>query len=114
MMAASATTSSVRLLVALFHGQPGHPRLDDGPEPGALHRLAGRAAPAVLKCRPGYLDPVLLRGELGQLVIDQLPPALPLAGDETPDLGQREPDLTEEDDHPDVPDRRLGIPPPSR
>ena len=64
------------------------------------------------QCRPcsrggaGHLDTVLLGGQLGQLVLDHLPSALPLAGKEPPDLSQREPDLAEEEDHADVPDRR--------
>jgi hypothetical protein len=49
------------------------------PEPGAFHGLAGRALPAVLECGAGYLDSVLLLGQFGQLVIDDLPPGLPLA-----------------------------------
>ena len=68
----------------------------------------------MLECGPGHLDTVLLLGQLGQLVIDHLPSALPLACNETPDLSQREPDLAEEEDHSDVPDRRRGITPSSR
>ena len=100
---------SVRSRVAFFHGQAAQPPFDDGPEPGAFHRLAGRALTAVLECGAGHLDTVLLLGQLGQLVIDHLPLTLPLALDETPDLGQRESDLTEEEDHTDVPDRRRSI-----
>ena len=57
----------------------------------------------------GHLDTVLLLGQLGQLVLDQLPSALALAGNEPPDLSQREPDLAEEEDRTDVLDRRLGV-----
>jgi hypothetical protein len=63
----------------------------------------------VLECRAGYLDTVLLLSQLGQLVINHLPLTLPLATDETPDLGQRESDLAEEEDHADVPDCRRGV-----
>jgi hypothetical protein len=49
--------------------------------------------PTVLECGAGDLDAVLLLGQLGQLVIDHLPLALPLACNETPDVSQREPDL---------------------
>ena len=52
-----------------------------------------------------HLEAVLLGGQLGQLVIDQLLLALPLAGKEPPDLSQREPDLPEEEGQSDVPDR---------
>ena len=40
--------------------------------------LAGHSQ-AVLECGAGYLDSVLLLGQFGQLVIDDLPPGLPLA-----------------------------------
>jgi hypothetical protein len=74
------------LRVAFFHSEAAQPPFDDRPEPGAFHGLAGWALPAVLECGAGYLDTVLLLGQLGQLVIDHLPLALPLACDETPDL----------------------------
>ena len=76
----------MRLRVAFFHGQAAQPPFDDRPEPGAFHRLAGWALPAVLKCGAGHLDTVLLLGQLGQLVIDHLLLALPLARHETSDL----------------------------
>jgi hypothetical protein len=91
--------------VAFFQGEAAPSPFDDRPESGALHGLAGWAVPTVLQCGAGHLDTVLLGGQLGQLVIDQLPLALPLAGNKTPDLSQLEPDLAEEEDHPDVPDR---------
>ena len=68
----------------------------------------------MLKCRAGHLDTVLLLGQFGQLVIDHLPLAVPLARDEAPDLSEGESDLAEEEDHTDVPDRRHGITPSSR
>src|SRR5947207_3383493 len=77
---------SVRSRVAFFHGQTAQSPFDNRPEPGAFHRLASRALTAVLECGAGHLDTVLLLGQLGQLVIDHLPLALPLARDETPDL----------------------------
>lgn len=52
--------------------------------------------PTVLERGAGHLDPVLLFGQLGQLVIDQVPSGLPFACDETLDLSQREPDLPRE------------------
>jgi hypothetical protein len=61
--------------------------------------------PTVLECGAGHLEAVLLLGELDQLVIDHLLLAWPLSGGETPDLSQREPDLAEEEDQSDVPDR---------
>ena len=61
--------------------------------------------PTVFECGAGHLDTVLLFGQLGQLVIDHLLLALPLSGGETPDLSQREPDLAEQEDQSDVPDR---------
>lgn len=86
---------------------------DDRPESGAFHGLAGWALPTVLKRGAGHLDTVLLLGQLGQLVIDHLLSALPLACNETPDLSQRESDLAEEEDQADVPDCRRGITPSS-
>ena len=68
----------------------------------------------MLECGAGHLDAVLMLGQLGQLVIDHLPLALPLARNETPDLRKRESDLAEEEDHTDVPDRRRGITPSAR
>jgi hypothetical protein len=67
----------------------------------------------VLECGAGDLDAVLL-GQFGHLVIDHVPLGLSVAGNETPDLGQREPDLAEEEDHADVPDCRGGVTPSSR
>jgi hypothetical protein len=82
----SSPAVSVRSRVAFFHGQTAQSPFDDRPEPGAFHRLAGRALTTVLECGAGHLDTVLLLGQFGQLVIDHLPLALPLARDETPDL----------------------------
>ena len=68
----------------------------------------------MLECGPGHLDPVLLLGQPGQLLIDHVPPGLLFAAKETPDLSQREPDLAEEDDQADIPDCRRGVTPSSR
>jgi hypothetical protein len=59
----------------------------------------------------GYLDTVLPLGQLDQLAVDHLLLGLPFARNKTFDLGQREPDLAEEEDQTDVLDRGLGITP---
>jgi len=105
---------SVRSRVAVFHREAAQSAFDDRPESGAFHGLTDGAVPTVLERGAGHLDPVLLFGQLGQLVIDQVPSGLPFACDETLDLSQREPDLPEEEDHTDVPDCRRGITPSSR
>jgi hypothetical protein len=86
----------------------------DRPESGAFHGLAGWALLTVLECGAGHLEAVLLCGQLGQLVMVHVPSGLPFACNETPDLSQREPELTEEADQADVPDCRGGITPSSR
>ncbi len=105
---------SVRSRVAFFQREAALSPFDDRPESGAFHGLAGWASPTVLECGAGHLDTVLLLGQLGQLAIDGLLLALPLACDETPDLSQRKPDLAKEDDHADVADCRRSITPASR
>ena len=104
----------MRSRVAFFHREAALSPIDDRPESGAFHVLRGGASPTVLEYPAGYLDTVLLLGQLSQLVIDHRASGLPLARDEMPDLGQREPDLAEEDDQADVSDRRRGVTPSSR
>jgi hypothetical protein len=74
--------------VAFFHREATLSPFDDRPESGAFHGLARWALPTVLECGAGHLDTVLLLGQLGQLAIDNLLLALPLACNETPDLSQ--------------------------
>lgn len=96
---------SVRSRVAFFDRQAALSPLDDRPESGAFHVLAGGALPTVLECATGHLDTVLLLGQFGQLVIDHRLSGFPLARDEMPDLSQREPDLSEVHDQADISDR---------
>lgn len=99
----------MRSRVAFFQWEAAQSPFDDRPESGAFYRVAGWALPTVFECGAGHVDTVLLLGQLSQLVIDHLLSALPLAGNETPDLGQRESDLAEDEDQADVSDRRRGI-----
>jgi hypothetical protein len=84
------TAQSVRSRVAFLQREAAQSPFDDRPESGAFHGLAGRALPTVLECSASHLNTVLLLGQFGQLVIDHLPLALPLAPYEMTDLSQRE------------------------
>lgn len=62
----------------------------------------------------GHLDTVWLLGQPNQLAINQFPPRLLLASDQSLDFSKRESDLAKDDDQADFSDRRWGITPSPR
>lgn len=79
----------MRSCVAVLERCTAQLAVGDRPEPRTPHGLAGGASPSVLERGAGYVEAVLLLGQLDQFAVDDLPPGPPsAAGYEATDLGQ--------------------------
>ena len=65
----------------------------------------------MLQSGPGDHEAVLVFGQRGKLAVHQRRPASRAGayGRQVGDLGQREPDIAQEQHHADCPDRRFGV-----